>query len=170
MLKGKSRDLGLGSTGHDGLSLAMARDVALALRLKVKSGIDPLAEREEAAADALVAAQAAKITGITFKSVADTYRTTNEASWRNDKHRQQLRNTLATYVHAVIGEMPVADVRTANVLQILEPLWQEPETANRVRGRICLVAASFAGASRRARRTSDSDCQRGVSSDAPGQG
>jgi len=137
MLKGKSRDIGLGSAGPDGTSLAVARDVALALRLKVKAGVDPLAEREKAAADALVAEQAAKIARITFKKVAETYITTNEASWRNDKHRQQWQNTLASYVYPVVGTMPVSDVATPHVLQILEPLWQEkPETASRVRGRI----------------------------------
>lgn len=137
MIKGKARDIGLGSAGADGPSLAMARDAALALRLKVKAGIDPLAEREAALANAVVAAQAAKIAGITFKAMADAYIATNEASWRNDKHRHQWRNTLRDYVYPVIGDMPVAEVGTPHVLQILEPLWQEkPETASRVRGRI----------------------------------
>jgi integrase len=137
MLKGKSRDVGLGSAGPDGIALAVARDVALALLLKVKAGIDPLAEREKAAADALAAEQAKKIAGIIFKTVAETYITTNEASWRSHKHRQQWRSTLATYVYPVIGDVPVAEVSTRHVLQILEPLWTDkPETASRVRGRI----------------------------------
>jgi integrase len=88
-------------------------------------------------ADALAAEQDAKVAGITFKSVAETYLATNEGGWRNDKHRQQWRNTLATYVYPVIGELPVADVATAHVLQILEPIWQDKaETASRVRGRM----------------------------------
>src|SRR3546814_2264654 len=47
MLKGKSRDVGLGAAGQGGISLSAARDLASALRLKVKSGIDPLEERSE---------------------------------------------------------------------------------------------------------------------------
>ena len=62
---------------------------------------------------------------------------TNEASWRNDKHRQQWRNTLATYVYPVLGDLGVAQVATAHVLTILEPIWKDkPETASRIRGRI----------------------------------
>ena len=137
MLGGKSRDVGLGTAGPDGISLADARDARDALRLKVKAGIDPLEERQRDAAEALAAAQAAQVAGITFKAVAETYIGANEGSWRNDKHRQQWRNTLATYVYPVIGELPVAEVGTAHVLQILEPIWKaKAETASRVRGRM----------------------------------
>ncbi|WP_205481317.1 tyrosine-type recombinase/integrase [Sphingomonas arenae] len=137
MLKGKSRDIGLGPAGSGGVSLAAARDLASALRLKVKAGIDPLQERKHEAAEALAAAQVAHIAGITFKAVADAYIAANEESWRNDKHRQQWRNTLATYVYPVIGDFPIAQVGTPHVLTILEPIWrQKPETASRVRGRI----------------------------------
>ncbi|GAA0648354.1 site-specific integrase [Sphingomonas ursincola] len=137
MLNGKSRDIGLGAAGPDGISLSQARDARDALRLKVKAGIDPLEERQRVAAEALSAAQAAQVAGITFKAVAETYIGANEGSWRNDKHRQQWKNTLATYVYPVIGELPVAEVGTAHVLQILEPIWKDKaETASRVRGRM----------------------------------
>lgn len=138
MLKGKSRDVGLGAAaGPDAISLSGARDLASALRLKVKAGIDPLEERQREAAQALAAAQATEIAGITFKAVAETYVTANEGSWRNEKHRQQWRNTLATYVYPIMGELPVAEIGTAHVLKILEPIWQaKPETASRIRGRI----------------------------------
>jgi integrase len=74
---------------------------------------------------------------MTFKAVAEAYIGANEASWRNDKHRQQWRNTLASYVYPVMGELPVADIATAHVLKILEPIWKgKAETASRIRGRI----------------------------------
>jgi integrase len=74
---------------------------------------------------------------MTFKAVAEIYIGANEGSWRNDKHRQQWKNTLATYVYPVIGELPVAEVATSHVLQILEPIWKaKAETASRVRGRM----------------------------------
>lgn len=137
MLNGKSRDIGLGAAGPGGLSLADARDEAAALRLKVKAGIDPLAEREKDAAEALAEAQASKVAGTTFKDVATAYIAANEDSWRNPKHRQQWRNTLATYVYPAIGDMPVGEVATQHVLKILEPIWKtKAETASRIRGRI----------------------------------
>jgi len=137
MLNGKSRDVGLGAAGQGNRSLADARDLATVMRLKVKSGTDPLEERHLAAAAALASSQAAKVAGTTFKAVAETYISMNEASWRNDKHRQQWRNTLTSYVYPVMGELPVADVCTSHVLEILNPIWKEkPETASRIRGRI----------------------------------
>jgi integrase len=138
MLRGKSRDIGLGSAaGADAISLSDARDFASALRLKVKAGIDPIEERQREKAEAIAAAQAAHVAGITFKSAAETYIAANEGSWRNAKHRQQWRNTLATYVYPVIGDLPIAEVATPHVVQILEPIWNDkPETASRVRGRI----------------------------------
>ncbi len=147
MLKGDSHDVGLSEcpeaiallqqTGAKELSLAQARDIAAIYRLKVKAGIDPLAERAQLAANAEVVAQAKKLAAITFRSVAEAYIATNEGNWRNDKHRQQWRNTLASYVYPVIGDVPVSEVETKQVLQILEPIWKtKTETASRIRGRI----------------------------------
>ena len=147
MLKGKSRDLGLSrcpeaiallrKTGDGEITLAQARDIAAIYRLKVKAGIDPLAEREEEEAAKVVAALTAQIKGVTFKSAAESYIKTNEDNWRNEKHRQQWRNTLNTYVYPVIGDLPVSEITSAHVLSIIEPIWKiKPETASRVRGRI----------------------------------
>lgn len=137
MLGGKSRDVGLGAAGLGGISLAAARDARDALRIKVKAGTDPLEERQRKAADAIAEAQIAKVAGITFKSVSEIYMESNWDSWRNDKHRHQWKSTMATYVYPVIGDLPVAEVGTTHVLQILEPMWRsKSETASRVRGRI----------------------------------
>lgn len=138
MLKGKARDIGLGTAaGAGAVSLADARIQAAKLSLKVKSGVDPLDERDRLDAEKRAAAQAAVVAGTTFKSVAEAYIAANEASWRNDKHRQQWGNTLATYVYPVVGDMPAGQVETSHVLSILEPIWKaKPETAGRVRGRI----------------------------------
>ena len=114
MIEGRSRDFGLGSAaGPDTITLAKARDLASALRVKVKAGIDPLAERDRKAAEAKAAAQAATVAGISFMHVAEAYIAANEGKWRNSKHRQQWRNTLATYAYPVIGDLPVAEVKKA---------------------------------------------------------
>ena len=151
MIAGKSRDIGLGAAGPGNISLSDARDLAAALRLKVKVGIDPLQERQQEAAQALASAQAAKVAGKTFKAVAEDYIRTNEGSWRSDKHRQQWRNTLASYVHPEICELPVADVTTPYVLRNLEPIWaNKSETASRTRGHLeTVLDAAKARISRR---------------------
>jgi integrase len=100
-------------------------------------GLDPLLERERKAAEAAAQAQAVKVASTTFKAVAERYIADNRDSWRNPKHRQQWDNTLSSYVYPVIGDLPVAEVGKAHVLQILEPIWKaKPETASRIRGRI----------------------------------
>lgn len=147
MLQGKARDLGLSrcpeaiellrQMGGAELTLAQARDIAAIYRIKVRAGIDPLVERDRQAQVKAAADQAAKAAQVTFRTVADSYLKANASSWRNAKHRQQWENTLKQYVHPVIGDLPVADITTGHVLQIIEPMWaMKPETARRVRGRI----------------------------------
>ena len=142
-LRGKTRDLGLGDAGPDGVKLADARDLAAAMRLKIKDGIDPLEEREKEAAEALAKAQAEKVAGITFKAAAEAHIAANAEGWRNPKHRTQWPNTLRDYVYPIMGDFPVADIETSHVLAVIEPIWKtKPETANRVRGRIEAVLNS----------------------------
>ena len=147
MLKGKSRDLGLSrcseamailrSAGHDELTLAQARDVATIYRLKVKAGIDPIAEREEIANAKAAEDKAQKAAKVRFKEVAQAYIDANEDSWKNSKHRQQWKNSLETYVYPVMGDLAVSDIETTHVLAAIEPIWKDKaETASRVRGRI----------------------------------
>lgn len=144
MLQGKSRDIGLGpASGAGTITLAKARYLADALRVKVKAGIDPLAERERDAAKALAAAQEAKVAGVTFRAMAETHIAANKEGWRNAKHRQQWENTLKTYAYPVFGDLPVAEVDTPHVLKVLEPIWRDKtETASRFRGRIETVLDS----------------------------
>jgi integrase len=139
---GKRRDMGLGRAPgrkHDpkAVTLAQARERAGQVQDELKAGVDPLTERGRKAAEAKAAAQAARISAITFRDVAATYLAAHEGSWRNPKHRQQWSNTLAAYAYPHFGDVAVADVATAHVMASLEPIWREkPETASRVRGRI----------------------------------
>lgn len=136
-LRGKTRDLGLGDAGPDGVRLGQARDLAAALRLKVKAGVDPLEEREREAAEALAKAQADKVAAVTFKAAAEAHIEANGESWRNPKHRKQWATTLERYVYPHMSDIPVSEVTTTHVLAALEPIWKNrPETASRVRGRI----------------------------------
>jgi integrase len=127
----KRRALGLG--GFPEVALADARDAAREARSKVGGGSDPIEERK-AQRRALIASQA---TAITFRACAETYIATVETSFRNAKHRQQWKNTLATYAYPQIGQLVVGNVEQADVLKVLEPIWHsKTETAKRLRGRI----------------------------------
>jgi integrase len=59
-----------------------------------------------------------------------------ESGFRNKKHAQQWRNTLAVYA-ANLSTKPVNTIGADEVLAALNPIWiEKPETASRVRGRI----------------------------------
>jgi integrase len=73
----------------------------------------------------------------TFGKAARDYINANSPTWTNPKHVAQWRNTLARYADPHIGNRPVSEVTTGDVLAVLEPIWLEKrETASRVRQRI----------------------------------
>ncbi|MEM8553006.1 MAG: integrase arm-type DNA-binding domain-containing protein [Pseudomonadota bacterium] len=124
-VSGRRREMGLG--GFPVVSLADARRAADEARAAVRRGEDPLERGEGEAVDAK---------GVTFAEAAEALIEAQEPSWRNPKHRQQWRNTLATYA-APIASMEVGKITADDVLRCLSPIWQDrAETASRVRGRI----------------------------------
>jgi integrase len=75
--------------------------------------------------------------GMTFDACAAAYLDARRDSWRNEKHRDQWRNTLSSYASPVFGSLPVQSVDVSLMMKALEPIWKtKPETASRVRGRI----------------------------------
>lgn len=79
---------------------------------------------------------------MTFAEAADRYIAIQEPGWRNPKHAWQWRNSLDKYVIPKIGRLDVGDIGIAQVLSVLEPIWQTTtETASRVRVRIELILA-----------------------------
>src|ERR1700730_6745403 len=78
----------------------------------------------------------ANLYGKTFGSCAAEFLAAKSSQWSNAKHRSQWRTTLETYAAPLYG-LPVDQVGTEAVLDVLKPLWQSiPETASRLRGRI----------------------------------
>lgn len=137
-MKGKRRDLGLGSLKL--LGLAAARRKVLELRAQIEEGVDPLEERKaRQAAQALEAAPAAKEAAkvVTFKECGDAYVKAMRPGWKNAKHADQWISTLETYAYPILGELSVENIDINLVLKVLEPIWiGKTETASRLRGRI----------------------------------
>jgi integrase len=130
-IAGKRHELGLGPTHTIGL--AKAREKARELREQLLDGLDPLTERRKQQQVSL----AEKAKSVTFKQVAEMYLGLHLDSFKNPKHRAQWRSTLATYVYPKIGRMTVAEVGPADVLRVVEPIWNtKRETASRVRQRV----------------------------------
>ncbi|HEU0044212.1 tyrosine-type recombinase/integrase [Sphingomonas sp.] len=127
----KRSDIGLGP--YPEVSLADARELAREHRRKVRTGIDPLAEKREARA----ALRVAKAKTKTFEECARAYVESQRAGWKNEKHAKQWSATLETYAYPVFGSLPVDTVDRGMVLDVLNPIWAtKTETAKRLRGRI----------------------------------
>jgi integrase len=128
---GKERYMGLGPFGD--VTLAMAREAAGKARALIRDGQDPIEERNAKRSEAKVEASRA----ITFEDYAKRFISGKRDGWKNPKHKQQWSNTLRDYAYPYIGHLPIADVDTAAVLNVLRPIWTtKKETARRVRGRI----------------------------------
>lgn len=137
----RRREMGLGpySAKTDGgsekvvVSLQDARQRAAGARQLVKTGQDPIAVRDARLAQEQL--EAARL--VTWDQVVEQFLEGHEGTWKNEKHRQQWRNTLSTYASLAFGTLAVATIGTPEVTKVLDPIWEEkPETASRVRGRI----------------------------------
>lgn len=128
---GREFSMGLGSAAD--WTLEEARERARDARRALAEGRDPLAEKRAQRAE-LAAAQSRQIT---FAEAATAYFEKRADEWSNPKHRAQFLSTLRTYAFPVMGKMAVSDIERADVLRVLEPIWErKTETATRVRGRI----------------------------------
>jgi integrase len=128
---GKRRDMGLG--GYPDVTLAQAKERARVARSLLAQGLDPI-EHSRAARSKMISERA---TALTFSQAADQYIETHESTWRNAKHAQQWRNTIAAYATPAMGKVLVRDVDLPQVLSVLEPIWKtKTETASRLRGRL----------------------------------
>jgi integrase len=127
---GENQWLGLGSLADK--SLSEARDEAAELRVRVRRGGDPMAEREETSATVKPKKKVPS-----FADCADRYIEAHRAGWKNDKHIAQWESTLRMYANPVIGKTEVDKIGVEQLVKILEPIWtSKPETASRLRGRI----------------------------------
>lgn len=130
-INGRRRQMGLGSA-HD-VSLNDARTKAAEIRADVRNGIDPV----EARAQQKEKARENDKPVMTFAVAADEYIRLLQKSWTNEKHTRQWPQTINDYANPVIGDMPINEVETRHVIQILEPIfYSKTETAKRVRARM----------------------------------
>ncbi len=116
--------LGLGSFAL--VSLAEAREQALANRKLARTGGHPLGARRRTA-------------GVpTFAEAAEQVIAIHREAWKDgDAPVQKWRATLQQYVHPHLGDKGVDRVTTADVMAALQPIWStKNETAQRVRRRI----------------------------------
>ncbi|WBY01598.1 hypothetical protein PE066_19390 [Ramlibacter tataouinensis] len=99
-------------------------------RRALLDGVDPKEKRDQ---DRHAAALAGART-ITFDEAAAQCIAAKEAEWRNVKHGQQWRNTLAQYASPTLGDLPVDRITTDLVYRALEPISSGVASASSRRG------------------------------------
>ena len=126
VVRGRRRELGLGSLAL--VPLAEAREKALVNRKLAREGGDPLAEKRRAE-------------GIpTFAEAASRVLEQKRDGWRGRRHHREWMASLRRYAFPRIGKMPVSEVTSADLLEILTPIWhRKASSARRVRQRLRVV-------------------------------
>jgi integrase len=126
-VNGKLRDMGLGPLST--ITLSEARERARTMRMKRLDGTDPIDERRVAR----LKSENGKL--LTFDQAMTAYFAEHDGvSFRGQKQRRQ---NVVAYAGAKIGKVPLRDIETSHVTQVLDPIWREkPELASRLRGRI----------------------------------
>ena len=122
-IHGKRRELGLGPLRL--VTLAEARDAAVANRKVARAGGDPRTKRRSSVP--------------TFEQAASKVFKMHRPTW-TDRHAGQWMATLRNYAFPMIGGRRVDRIRSADVMGVLLPIWTEKhQTAKRVRQRISTV-------------------------------
>ena len=126
IIRGRRRELGLGSVAL--VPLAEAREKALVNRKLARQGGDPLAEKRRTQSMPTLTEAAARVLE------------QKRAGWRNPRHPREWMSSLRRFAFPRIGKMPVSEVTSADVLEILSPIWHlKAQTARRVRQRLSAV-------------------------------
>ena len=126
VVRGRKREIGLGSVVL--VSLAEAREQALANRKLARAGGDPLAEKRRSL-------------GVpTFAEAAGRVIEQKRAGWRSPKTARLWTRSLEMYAFPRLGNLPVSEITSGDVLEMLSPIWHaRPKVARAIRLRVRAV-------------------------------
>jgi len=135
---GKEKRLVFG--GYPSLSPAKARMMREDAARQLLAGVDPAVDKRQQSA-----AQIARA-GNTFETIANDWFASQEPTW-SKRYAAIVRRSLDVDVFPRIGKLPIGDITTPLVLEVLRPIEQRGaiETAHRVRQRISEVFARAIG-------------------------
>jgi len=123
----RRRDMGLGSTSI--ISLEEARELARQYRAIAKSGGDPFLERQKE-----------RGLKVTFSFCAQKVHELNKPIWKNEKFSKQWFSSLENHVLPKIGQMPISQITSSDILNVLSPIWNnKSDTARKLKQRIRLT-------------------------------
>ncbi len=135
--KGKQQNLSLGP--YPLVSIAEARILAQQTRDKIRSGINPIKERQNVKGEAISEAKSK----ISFRDFAIECINVKRPEWKSEKHAAQWLYTLTEFAFPVIGDKALDEIEMEDILKILTPIWTTTtETASRLRGRLEWILAA----------------------------
>lgn len=118
---GRRKEFGLGSLKW--VSLAEAREAARELRKVARQGGSPETMRMRQ--------------NLTLRDAAQRVHAAQLPTWKNRKHAAAWLQSLETYVLASLGDRAIETIGSAEILQVMGPIWtSKPETARRVLQRL----------------------------------
>ena len=125
-IRGRRTELGLG--GYPLVSLKEAREKAFANRKLAREGGDPLSEKRRVESMP------------TFADAARKLVDQLSPGWRSPRNARIWLASMERHVFPRIGEIPVSEVTSADVIGVLAPIWHEKATtARKLRQRIRAV-------------------------------
>ena len=132
-IDGRRRDMGLGRPPV--VTLAEARELAMAARKQLATAIDPLVVRARSRE------KRRRLAGHpTFETAARSWHEEAKDGWRSEKQRKAALTMLETYAFPEIGTVRIDEVEAGDIRRILAPLWiKKPETGRRLRQRLMKV-------------------------------
>mgnify|MGYP006094282255 CR=1 FL=1 len=140
-LNGKRKMKGMGAFDSAKNNLAIARAKCDDCLVMIRKGIDPKVEEKLG----LLAhkskekelGKAKKLEDATFERLAMETIESKQHRWTNEKTGKQWESSLRQYAFPIIGHLPVSEIDTDHIYEILKPIWYtKTETADRVRRRI----------------------------------
>lgn len=131
MLDGKRKEKSLGPA--EKITISQAREMAERFRVGLAEGVAPKTPKE------VLVEEVKKDDTPTFAeySVKVIEKIARVRMWKNAKHRAQWFSTVKTYAIPKLGKKKLSEIKRADILNVLLPLWYEKnETASRLRGRL----------------------------------
>lgn len=128
-LAGKRREKSLGSANK--ITVSQAKELVEKFRVGLADGAAPITPKESL--DKEIKGE------LTFEGYAleTIKKIASVRLWKNEKHKEQWFSTIKTYAMPVLGDKKMSEIKRADVLAVLQPIWlTKTETASRLRGRL----------------------------------
>ena len=124
-INGRRRDMGLG--GFPLVTLAKAREIAMANRVELAKGVDPFAVIREANTP-------------TFAEAFEAVYKAKLPTWRSPVTARKFRSGMVLYALPRLGDRRIDTISGGDVLAVLTPIWAEKsETARHLRQNMTAV-------------------------------